>query len=567
MIGAGTFLQQRYRIDKQIGQGGMGAVYVATDERFGSTVAIKETLCMDDHFRKAIEREARLLNSLKHVALPRVSDHFEEDNGLFLVMEYIPGEDMGHVLDEKGALFPVDQVLTWADQLLDALDFLHTQETPVVHRDIKPQNLKLTSRGQIILLDFGLAKGNPTDAGHQTAAKSIFGYSRNYASLEQIQGTGTDPRSDLYSLAATLYHLLTGAAPEDALTRAMAVLSQKPDPLVPVNSIRPEVPRGVAGVLIKAMDLNASERPASAAEMRQMFRESENYAHLADPVTVTNPPLDPRVFAQQTKLMPEETIAEPIRQTDIKTEVLPGFLSQVTSVRSVTTDPEQARSFASAPEKPKRSMGVAAGAVGLLLVGCLAAAGVYVAKPELFGTAPAASVSNSAVPGNSAGNTSSNGDLTNSNAASVFENPAADSAGALPSGPSDTPGTPDKAKTTDQQDKPVDTTKSAKTPAKPQTPDDGEVIFTTPDADGEGPVTMKKNRDGTTTIITKDGTMVTRPMRPPPDVRRAPPGFDPNNMSPEQMRKLRKILEAERNNQPGRVVTRPMVPLTPSKQP
>ncbi len=564
MIGAGTFLQQRYRIDKQIGQGGMGAVYLATDERFGSTVAIKETLCMDDHFRKAIEREARLLNSLKHVALPRVTDHFEEDNGLFLVMEYIPGEDMGHVLDEKGAPFPVDQVMTWADQLLDALDFLHTQEIPVVHRDIKPQNLKLTSRGQIILLDFVLAKGNPTDASHKTAAKSIFGYSRNYASLEQIHGTGTDPRSDLYSLAATLYHLLTGVAPEDALTRAMAVLSQKPDPLVPVNSIRPEVPRGVAGVLIKAMDLNASERPASAAEMRQMFRESENYAFLADPVTVTNPPLDPRVFAQQTKLMPEETLAEPVRQTDVKTEVLPGFLSEVTSVRAAITDPEQARSFTSTPEKPKRSIAVAAGAVGLLLVGCLAAAGVYVAKPELFGSAPAANVSNSAVPTNAT--SSSNGDLTNSNSASVFVNPAADSAGALPTEPTaDTPATPDKAKTADQQEKPADTTKSAKTPAKPQTPDDGEFVFTTPDADGDGPVTMKKNRDGTTTIITKDGTVVTRPMRPPPDGRRPPPGFDPNNMSPEQMRKLRKILETERNNQPGgRVVTRP---LTPSRQP
>ena len=92
MIQAGTTLQQRYRIDKQIGQGGMGAVYVATDERFNSIVAIKETLCMDDNFLKAIEREARLLNSLKHPALPRVSDHFLENEGQFLVMEYIQGE-------------------------------------------------------------------------------------------------------------------------------------------------------------------------------------------------------------------------------------------------------------------------------------------------------------------------------------------------------------------------------------------------------------------------------------------------------------------------------------------
>src|SRR3954453_14274365 len=257
MIETGRLLQQRYRIDKQIGQGGMGAVYVATDERFGSIVAIKETLAMDDNFRKAIERQARLLNSLKHAALPRVSDHFLERNSQFLVMEYVQGEDLCRMLDEQGHAFPVAQVLKWADQLLDALDYLHNQSIPVVHRDIKPQNLKLTMRDQIILLDFGLAKGNPTDAGHQTAAKSIFGYSRNYASLEQIQGTGTDPRSDLYSLAATLYHLLTGIPPDDTLTRAMAVLSNKPDPLKPANTFRPEIPRGAAGVLHRSLALNA----------------------------------------------------------------------------------------------------------------------------------------------------------------------------------------------------------------------------------------------------------------------------------------------------------------------
>src|SRR3954462_9977932 len=116
MIESGTTLQKRYRIDRQIGQGGMGAVYVATDERFGSTVAIKETLCMDDNFRKAIEREARLLNSLKHTALPRVSDHFEEDEGQFLVMEYIPGDDIAAMLEGARDAFPVERVMKWADE-------------------------------------------------------------------------------------------------------------------------------------------------------------------------------------------------------------------------------------------------------------------------------------------------------------------------------------------------------------------------------------------------------------------------------------------------------------------
>src|SRR5205823_9203278 len=150
MIETGRVLQQRYRIDKQIGQGGMGAVYIATDQRFGSTVAIKETLFMDGNFRKAIEREARLLNSLKHPALPRVSDHFEEENSQFLVMEYIPGEDVASIIEHDHKPFEVAQVLKWADQLLDALDYLHGQENPVVHRDIKPQNLKITPRGEII---------------------------------------------------------------------------------------------------------------------------------------------------------------------------------------------------------------------------------------------------------------------------------------------------------------------------------------------------------------------------------------------------------------------------------
>lgn len=99
MIEVGTILQSRYRIEKQIGQGGMGQVYVATDERFKSTVAIKETVFQDPTLRKAFEREARLLNSLKHIALPRVSDHFTENNGQFLVMEYIAGEDFAEMME------------------------------------------------------------------------------------------------------------------------------------------------------------------------------------------------------------------------------------------------------------------------------------------------------------------------------------------------------------------------------------------------------------------------------------------------------------------------------------
>jgi serine/threonine protein kinase len=274
MIEPGTLLQNRYRVTRQIGRGGMGAVYVATDERFNSTVAIKQTFFFDDPaLRKAFEREAVLLNHLRHSALPRVSDHFVEEEGQFLVMEYVEGHDLGELLKARGGWFPVADVLAWADELLDALEYLHTQEPPVVHRDIKPQNIKRSERGRMVLLDFGLAKGNPTRSG-ATATGSVLGYSPTYAPLEQVQGTGTDACSDIYSLGATLYHLLTGEPPADSLTRAAAVVNNEADPLCPAHVVQPHIPVAVSRVIRRAMAQKATLRPKSAAEMRGMLREA-----------------------------------------------------------------------------------------------------------------------------------------------------------------------------------------------------------------------------------------------------------------------------------------------------
>src|SRR6478672_2110046 len=159
MLADGTILQGRYKVLRQLGQGGMGAVFEALDERLDTTVALKETFFADERLRRQFEREARLLARLHHPALPRVSDHFSEGEGQFLVMQYIAGEDLSEMIAKRRGAFPVAQVLSWADQLLDALDYLHTQDPQIIHRDIKPQNLKLSGRGQIVLLDFGLAKG------------------------------------------------------------------------------------------------------------------------------------------------------------------------------------------------------------------------------------------------------------------------------------------------------------------------------------------------------------------------------------------------------------------------
>ena len=146
----------------------------------------------------------------------------------------------------------MNQVLRWADQLLDALEYLHGHQPPVVHRDIKPQNLKLTEQ-DVILLDFGLAKGAVAEMSQtdESMLKSLPGFTYHYAPLEQILGTGTDPRSDLYALAATIYRLITGRIPSDALTRAAAAQERQPDPLRPANKLNAS--EAVAAVLTRAL--------------------------------------------------------------------------------------------------------------------------------------------------------------------------------------------------------------------------------------------------------------------------------------------------------------------------
>jgi serine/threonine protein kinase len=291
MITTNTLLLDRYFVMHLLGHGGMGAVYRATDRKFGNTVAIKETFYSDHRLREAFALEARLLNRLRHSALPVVMDYFSEGESQYLVMQYIPGNNMEQLLADRRTHnqngFPVLAVLRWADQLLDALDYLHSQNPPVIHRDIKPQNLKLTPRGEVILLDFGLAKGissRQTERSH-----SIRGYTPNYSPLEQIRGTGTDMRSDLYSVGCTLYHLLTGEMAQDAATRISAIMMGDPDPLLSISVLNPEVPSAVASVIETAMALQPEQRFVSASSMRKALRQASR-SIVAPPANIHRAP-------------------------------------------------------------------------------------------------------------------------------------------------------------------------------------------------------------------------------------------------------------------------------------
>ena len=298
LLAPGDILQDRYRIVRQLGKGGMGAVYEAVDQRLDATVALKETFSVDSRLRRQFEQEARLLAQLTHPALPRVSDYFTEGDRAFLVMQFVAGVDLAEIIAQQPGPFPRNQVVAWADQLLDALIYLHTRDRQIIHRDIKPHNLKLSSTGQIALLDFGLAKTQSADRSGGDTSNSIFGYTRRYAPLEQIQDQGTTPQSDIYALGATLYHLLTGIKPADALIRAAAAGSSMSDPLKPANEIHPAVGAELASILSRAMAQNPEDRYPSATS----FRDALSRLGRSENAETGNSTPPPAIKTQQTRV-------------------------------------------------------------------------------------------------------------------------------------------------------------------------------------------------------------------------------------------------------------------------
>lgn len=264
----GTVLQGRYRIDGPAGSGGMSAVYRATDLRLDATVAVKQRLGAAGMLGGAFEQEARLLAALRHPVLPKVTDYFVADGEQYLIMEFVAGDDLAMLQVRERQPFPLDQVLVWADQILDALAYLHGNDPPIFHRDIKPANLKPAAQGRIALLDFGLAKRQ------HGAEASLAGYTLTFAPPEQVQGEETTGRSDLYSLAATLHDLLSGKPFPDARQRLAAAEAGQADPLWPLHELNAAAPTGVSLVLHQALALDPELRPASAEEMRELLRRA-----------------------------------------------------------------------------------------------------------------------------------------------------------------------------------------------------------------------------------------------------------------------------------------------------
>ncbi len=280
-----SLLHKRYRIIESLGQGGMGSVYRAMDENLGVDVAVKENLFTTDEYARQFRLEAVILANLRHPNLPRVSDHFVMgDDGQYLIMDFIEGEDLRQRMERLGVLTE-DDVIQIGAAICDALNYLHTRKPAILHRDIKPGNIKITSDGHIYLVDFGLAKVVHGSQATTTGARAM---TPGYSPPEQY-GTGrTDPRTDIYSLGATLYASLTGIIPEDGLARAMDNAQ-----LTPLRKRNPKVSRRLAVVIERAMSIDPEDRFQDADDFKKSLLGSKSRTQqLTGAYTVSPRPSD-----------------------------------------------------------------------------------------------------------------------------------------------------------------------------------------------------------------------------------------------------------------------------------
>ena len=355
-------IQGRYLVVQLIGKGGMGEVYLAVDQRLGSAVALKRTSFAEDaNLAAAFEREAKILARLRHPVLPKVSDHFLDNGDQFLVMEHISGDDLSNRLENAGKAFPLSWVMFWADQLLDALSYLHSHEPPIIHRDIKPQNLKLTDENHIVLLDFGLSKDTATlTVSEAGKSGSIVGYTPHFAPMEQIRGTGTNARSDVYSLSATLYQLMTNLVPPDALSRADMMLGGQRDPIRALSELNPAISQPVSDVILKGLEVSQEKRFATASEMQKALRAA--YAQIQTAMSAdtavftigdqpgadlhsTTPPLDtaaPVAPSEMQTMIPAAQFVTVGREPVVEAVLADGEAAAESSLHLVATKTEEA---------------------------------------------------------------------------------------------------------------------------------------------------------------------------------------------------------------------------------
>lgn len=266
MLEIGSIIDGKYKILNKIGQGGMSVVYLAMNERANKQWAIKEVrkdgVKDYDVVRQGLIAETDILKRLNHPHLPSIIDVIDRDDTFLIVMDYIEGKSLDHWLKKDGAQ-PQEKVVEWAKQICDVLGYLHSRKPPIIYRDLKPANVMLKPDGQIMIIDFGTAREFKETSIEDTSCLGTQGY----AAPEQYGGHGqTDARTDIYTLGATMYHLLTGHNP-----------SLPPYEMYPIRRWNPALSSGLEKIVLKCTQRNPNDRYQNCAELMYAL---EHYGEL-----------------------------------------------------------------------------------------------------------------------------------------------------------------------------------------------------------------------------------------------------------------------------------------------
>jgi len=315
-------LSKRYVIEALLGQGGMSAVYKATDPNLKRVVAIKlihPHLASDSKFISRFEEEAAAVAKLRHPNIVQVFDFNTDEGVYYMVLEFIPGEtlqDRLRRLNKAGRHLSIDEAVKFSINICDAMNYAHKQG--MIHRDIKPANIMLDVHGQAILMDFGIVK-IVGEASH-TATGAVVGTAR-YLSPELIRSEVPTPRSDIYSLGITLYEMLSGEPPFNADSAMSLMMMHLNDPVPDVQSIRPDVPAALENILQKSLEKDPARRYGSAAEMsadlKRVLAELERQKSASEPTVPDSPVSTPHQAETQVEAdmpVPEGTLLEPVAE-------------------------------------------------------------------------------------------------------------------------------------------------------------------------------------------------------------------------------------------------------------
>jgi len=301
ILGVGDVLDRRYKVTSHIATGGMGAIYKGEDTRLRTTIAIKEML---DFFQSADDRnyaikrfqeEALLLADLRHPNIPRVTDNFIENSKYYLIMDFIEGKSTEKILQEhqiQAAQIPEERAVKWAVQMSDVLHYLHTRNPPIIYRDMKPSNVMICKDDKVMLVDFGIARHfSPRRPGTMIGT-------HGYAPPEQYKGN-TEPRSDLYAIAATMHHLLSGNDPTIGV----------PFNFKPIRQWRSDISEEMERILEKALQNLPNSRYDNAGEIKNEFLKLRE--KLSSGVSIHSPQSQKQVYPAGSQIPKVQVVSQP----------------------------------------------------------------------------------------------------------------------------------------------------------------------------------------------------------------------------------------------------------------